>query len=140
MSFYSSKNYEVLSLKLQDLFKTNENRITKEYIIYLLTNLLFAQENPAFYASMIVALKRSGRLDDIVNEFNNPSFEIPGVENIPYDDIPAKFTANYQLSDEFIDNNKDEYKEDINKTFATPLKCLTVRHVNKPFARIVLIS
>lgn len=91
----------IISRKLEDLVSSLDSKSNKESRMMLVMQLLALSANPAFYSAMIVALKTSGRLDEISSDMKKPAFDIPN-SSTEVDNKPAEFTKNYSATVEFV--------------------------------------
>ena len=69
----------------------------------IIMQMLVLGDNPAFDASMIVALKTANVFDKIKNEIANPAFNIGDYDD-RVNNAPSDFCKNYQVSDKFIES------------------------------------
>lgn len=119
MNNYDGTARAILQRKTQDLVACLSKQYNTEKIIVMLKNIAESNDNPAYQAAMITALKSADTIEKIKEEIQNPSFEIPSVDEIPLTDIPAKYTKNYQPSQVFIKNTDEATvpKGTINQNF-----------------------
>lgn len=107
MNNYDGTAKAILQRKTQDLVACLSKQYNTEKIIVMLKNIAESNDNPAYQAAMITALKSADTIEKIKEEIQNPSFEIPSVDEIPLTDIPAKYTKSYQPSQVFIKNTDE---------------------------------
>ena len=107
MTSYIGTPKAILQRKAQDIVRVYSRQYHVDLFNKMMTLILQAIDNPAYQAAMITALKTSSTIEKIKNEIQNPSFSIPGVDFIDTNDIPAKYTRRYQVSDSFITNNNE---------------------------------
>lgn len=138
MTILAGRFQDIIKEKLQKIIELDSKRVSTEKIMLLLNQMYAIQHNPAYRAAMVVALKNSHRIDDFLKEYNNPSFDLPGVENIPYDDKPAKFTSYYQLYEEFVDVT--ETQETSVNLYTYDIEKYTLTKDNNPFAKIIYVT
>lgn len=136
MSNFEGTSRAILQRKAQDIVKTVSRQYHAELINKMLNLILLSIDNPAYQAAMITALRSSDTLEKIVNEIQNPSFIIPGVDYIDPDDKPAKYTTDYQAVQEFL-VNEDIRVIPTNPT-PTQMDVMVINKDHQVFSRIVL--
>lgn len=136
MDNYDGTPRAILQRKTQDIVKVVSRQYHSGLINKMLNLILLAIDNPAYQAAMITALRSSDTLEKIVNEIQNPSFIIPGVDYIDPDDKPAKYTTDYQAVQEFVVN--EDIRVIPTNPAPTQMDVLVINKDHQVFSRIVL--
>lgn len=107
MHNYDGTMPAIIQRKLQDLVSTMRLIYHKDKMNKMMLVLVSANSNPAYRAASIVALKESGTLNKLDNEYKNPSFDIPGIEDMTDGTIPSVFTSRHQPTQEFVEYTEE---------------------------------
>lgn len=112
MDNFSGDSRSILTRKMNDLVRVFDRQNSVESEMAVLTQLILSNENPSFYASMIVSLKRSGMITGYAKETNDPSFNIDDLPNQVINK-PSTYLVDYQPTTEFLDNTDTRSYSDL---------------------------
>lgn len=105
MSFHSGSSRSIIHKKMQTLIRVLDEDNSRVIKMAILSQLLLTNENPAYYASMIVSLKKSGLLVPYARETNDPSFNIDDIQ-ATVENKPSPYLESYQASQEFLNHEE----------------------------------